>query len=122
MAILAYAFAEKDTKKAIETALRVVQLGFVAGLGLLVIVGAGLYFGAGVFTTDKNVLHLRYLGIPVMMAIASLSSEFLLARAKGYLGIWYALIIYMGLRTVAGVWRVGTATGPWRFLRGKTVQ
>ncbi|KAB1224747.1 MATE efflux family protein FRD3 [Morella rubra] len=104
-AILAYAFAEKDNKKAIETALRVAQLGFVAGLGLLVIVGAGLYFGAGVFTTDKNVLHLMYLGIPVMMAIASLSSEFLLARAKGYLGLWYALIIYMGLRTVAGVWR-----------------
>ena len=36
------------------------QMGVVVGLGLLVIVGGGLYFGAGVFTKDKNVLHLMY--------------------------------------------------------------
>ncbi|XP_040994592.1 protein DETOXIFICATION 43-like isoform X2 [Juglans microcarpa x Juglans regia] len=150
-AILAYAFTEKDHKKAITTAIRVAQMGVVVGLGLLVIVGGGLYFGAGVFTKDKNVLHLMYLGIPfiagtqpintlafvldgvnfgasdfaytaysmIIMAIASITSEYLLAKARGYIGIWYALIIYMGLRTVAGVWRVGTATGPWRFLRGR---
>lgn len=41
------------------------QMGLVAGFGLLVLVASGLYFGAGVFTTDKNVLHLMYLGIPV---------------------------------------------------------
>ncbi|KAL0006825.1 hypothetical protein SO802_008327 [Lithocarpus litseifolius] len=63
-AILACAFAEKDLKKAVETAIRVSQMGLVAGFGLLVLVGSGLYFGAGVFTTDKNVLHLMYLGIP----------------------------------------------------------
>ena len=40
-------------------------MGFVAGFGLLIIVGGGLYFGSGVFTTDKNVLRLMYLGIPV---------------------------------------------------------
>ncbi|KAF5469718.1 hypothetical protein F2P56_010286 [Juglans regia] len=150
-AILACAFAEKDYKKATATANRVLQMGVVVGLGLLVIVGGGLYFGAGVFTKDKNVLHLMYLGIPfiagtqpintlafvldgvnfgasdfaytaysmIIMAIASITSEYLLAKARGYIGIWYALIIYMGLRTVAGVWRVGTATGPWRFLRGR---
>ncbi|KAM4072935.1 hypothetical protein ACB094_11G177300 [Castanea mollissima] len=152
-AILACAFAEKDLKKAVESAIRVSQMGLVAGFGLLVLVGSGLYFGAGVFTTDKNVLHLMYLGIPfiagtqpintfafvldgvnfgaadfaytaysmIMMAIASITSEYLLAKYRGYLGIWYALVIYMGLRTIAGVWRVGTATGPWRFLRAKTV-
>jgi len=40
-----------------------------------------------------------------MMAIASITSEYLLAKYRGYLGIWYALVIYMGLRTIAGVWR-----------------
>jgi hypothetical protein len=40
-------------------------MGFVAGWGLLVLVGAGLYFGGGVFTSDKHVLHLMYIGIPV---------------------------------------------------------
>jgi hypothetical protein len=40
-------------------------MGFVAGWGLLVLVGAGLYFGGGVFTRDKHVLHLMYIGIPV---------------------------------------------------------
>ncbi|KAG7984555.1 hypothetical protein I3843_04G166400 [Carya illinoinensis] len=57
-AILAYAFTEKDHKKALTTAIRVAQMGVVVGLGLLVIVGAGLYFVAGVFTKDKNVLHM----------------------------------------------------------------
>uniref|UniRef100_A0A2N9I189 Protein DETOXIFICATION n=1 Tax=Fagus sylvatica TaxID=28930 RepID=A0A2N9I189_FAGSY len=141
-AILACAFAEKDYKKAVETALRVSQMGFVAGFGLLIIVGGGLYFGSGVFTTDKNVLRLMYLGIPFIAGTQPINTfafvldgvnfgasdfaytaysmaKYLLAKFRGYLGIWYALIIYMGLRTVAGVWRVGTASGPWRFLKAK---
>ncbi|CAM8955697.1 unnamed protein product [Rhodiola kirilowii] len=28
------------------------------------------------------------------------------------------LTIYMTLRTFAGFWRIGTGTGPWKFLRG----
>ncbi|KAJ7980255.1 Protein DETOXIFICATION [Quillaja saponaria] len=55
----------------------------------------------------------------VMVSIASVASLFLLYRNYGFLGIWTALTIYMGLRLFAGVWRMGTGTGPWRFLRSK---
>ncbi|KAK9283345.1 hypothetical protein L1049_011587 [Liquidambar formosana] len=63
-ALLACAFAEKDYKKATAAAARVLQMGFVLGLGLAVIVGLGLQFGARVFTTDVHVLHLISIGIP----------------------------------------------------------
>ncbi|MCI20124.1 MATE efflux family protein FRD3-like [Trifolium medium] len=36
-----------------------------------------------------------------------------------YVGIWIALSIYMTLRMLAGVWRMGTGTGPWSYLRGQ---
>ncbi|XP_052193286.1 protein DETOXIFICATION 43 isoform X3 [Diospyros lotus] len=148
-AILACAFAEKDYKKATAAAARVLQMGFVLGLGLAVVVGLGLRFGSGIFSNDKNVILLIGIGIPfvaatqpintlafvfdgvnfgasdfaysaysmVLVAGVSIASLFLLSRSHGYVGIWIALVIYMGLRALAGVWRMGTGTGPWRFLR-----
>ncbi|KAH7570691.1 hypothetical protein ACOSQ2_019366 [Xanthoceras sorbifolium] len=150
-AILATAFAEKDYKKAKMAATRVLQMGFVLGLGLAVVVGAGLYFGSGIFSRDVHVIHLINIGIPfvaatqpinslafvfdgvnfgasdfaysaysmVLVAIASISFLFVLSKSNGFIGIWVALTIYMGLRTFAGVWRMGTGTGPWRFLKGR---
>ncbi|KAK9682998.1 hypothetical protein RND81_10G111600 [Saponaria officinalis] len=151
-AILACAFAEKDYEKATAAAARVLQMGFILGLGLAVVVGAGLQFGAGVFTTDVNVLHYISIGVPfvaatqpinslsfvfdgvnfgasdfaysaysmVLVAGGSIASLFLLSRSYGFVGIWIALTIYMALRTFAGIWRMGTGTGPWRFLKSKT--
>ncbi|XP_038718462.1 protein DETOXIFICATION 43 isoform X2 [Tripterygium wilfordii] len=55
----------------------------------------------------------------VLVAIASIASLFVLSKSDGFVGIWIALTIYMGLRTFVGVWRMGTGTGPWRFLRGR---
>uniref|UniRef100_A0A5B7AK41 Protein DETOXIFICATION n=1 Tax=Davidia involucrata TaxID=16924 RepID=A0A5B7AK41_DAVIN len=150
-AILACAFAEKDYQKATAAASRVLQMGFVLGLGLAVFVGLGLQFGSGIFSKDKSVLHFISIGIPfvaatqpinslafvfdgvnfgasdfaysaysmVLVAIVSIASLFLLSKTNGFVGIWFALTIYMGLRTFAGVWRMGTGTGPWRFLRGR---
>ncbi|XP_057978664.1 protein DETOXIFICATION 43 [Malania oleifera] len=150
-AIIACAFAEKDYEKARTAAARVLQMGFVLGLALAVVVGAGLQFGSGIFSKDKNVLHLISIGIPfvaatqpinslafvfdgvnfgasdfaytaysmILVAIVSIASLFLLSKTNGFIGIWIALTIYMGLRTFAGVWRMGTGTGPWRFLRGR---
>ncbi|PQP96450.1 protein DETOXIFICATION 43-like [Prunus yedoensis var. nudiflora] len=43
-----------------------------------------------------------------------------LSKSHGFIGIWIALTIYMALRTFAGVWRMGTGTGPWRFLKGQS--
>ncbi|XP_030476305.1 protein DETOXIFICATION 43 [Syzygium oleosum] len=150
-AILASAFAEKDYGKATAAASRVLQMGFVLGLVLAVLVGVGLRFGSGVFTKDVNVQQIIFVGLPfiaatqpinslafvfdgvnfgasdfaysaysmVLVSIVSIASLFLLSRSNGFVGIWVALTIYMGLRTFAGVWRMGTGTGPWRFLRGQ---
>ncbi|XP_022759439.1 protein DETOXIFICATION 43-like [Durio zibethinus] len=151
-AIIACAFAEKDYKKVTAAASRVMQMSFVLGVGLAVVVGVGLYFGSGIFSKDASVLHLISIGVPfvaatqpinslsfvfdgvnygasdfaytaysmVIVAGASIASLFLLSKSNGFLGIWIALTIYMALRTVAGVWRMGTGTGPWRFLRSQS--
>ncbi|XP_044490868.1 protein DETOXIFICATION 43-like [Mangifera indica] len=150
-AILACSFAEKNYQKATAAANRVLQMGFVLGLGLAALVGLGLYFGSGIFSKDVHVIHLINIGIPfiaatqpinslafvfdgvnfgasdfaysaysmVLVAIASIASLFLLSKSNGFVGIWIALTIYMALRTFAGVWRMGTGTGPWKFLRGR---
>ncbi|KAK6933796.1 Multi antimicrobial extrusion protein [Dillenia turbinata] len=152
-AILASAFAEKDYEKATAVATRVLQMGFILGLGLTVFVGVAMHFGSGVFSKDINVLHLISIGIPfvagtqpinslafvfdgvnfgasdfaysaysmVLVAVASIASLFLLDKSNGYVGIWIALTIYMALRTVAGIWRMGKGTGPWSFLRDRSL-
>ncbi|KAL0339087.1 UNVERIFIED_CONTAM: protein DETOXIFICATION 43 [Sesamum angustifolium] len=152
-AILACAFAEKDYKKATAAAVRVLQMGFVMGLGLALVVGLGLQFGSGIFSKDKNVIHIIAIGIPfvaatqpinslafvfdgvnfgasdfaysaysmILVAIPTIGSLFLLSKSNGFVGIWLALTIYMALRTFAGIWRMGTGTGPWSFLRGRSL-
>ncbi|KAL6495675.1 Protein DETOXIFICATION 43 [Orobanche gracilis] len=151
-AILACALAEKDYQKATAAAVRVLQMGFVLGLGLAVFVGLGLQFGSGVFTKDQNVIRMISVGIPfvaatqplnslafvfdgvnfgasdfaysaysmVLVSVVSIGSLFVLSKSNGFIGIWLALTIYMGLRTFAGLWRIGTGTGPWYFLKGRT--
>ncbi|XP_061959315.1 protein DETOXIFICATION 42 isoform X2 [Populus nigra] len=63
-AILASAFAKKDYEKAIATATRVLQLGLLLGLMLAAVLGLGLRFGARLFTSDADVLHMISIGIP----------------------------------------------------------
>ncbi|GMI95754.1 FERRIC REDUCTASE DEFECTIVE 3, MANGANESE ACCUMULATOR 1 [Hibiscus trionum] len=150
-AILASAFAEKNYKKVRAATSRVMQMSLVLGVGLAVVVGAGLYFGSGMFSKDASVLHLIAIGVPfvaatqpinsiafvldgvnfgasdfaftaysmVLVAGASIASVFILSRSNGFIGIWVALTIYMALRSLAGLWRIGTGTGPWRFLRSR---
>ncbi|KAL0799393.1 hypothetical protein Bca101_054568 [Brassica carinata] len=151
-AILACSFAEKDYNKVSSAASRVLQMGFVLGLGLSVFVGLGLYFGAGIFTKDPAVIHLIAIGIPFvaatqpinslafvldgvnfgasdfaytaysMLGVAAISIAAIIYMAKfnGFLGIWIALTIYMGLRAITGIARIATGTGPWRYLRGQS--
>ncbi|XP_022734199.1 protein DETOXIFICATION 43-like [Durio zibethinus] len=57
----------------------------------------------------------------VLVAGASIASLFLFSKSKGFIGIWVALTIYMALRAIAGIWRIGTGTGPWSFLRGPSM-
>lgn len=53
----------------------------------------------------------------VLVAIVSIICILTLASYSGFIGIWIALVIYMSLRMFAGFWRIGTARGPWAFLR-----
>ncbi|CAA2977019.1 DETOXIFICATION 43, partial [Olea europaea subsp. europaea] len=73
-AILACAFAEKDYQKAAATAARVLQMGFVLGLGLALFVGLGLQFGSGIFSKDKSVIHMISIGIPFVAATQPINS------------------------------------------------
>ncbi|KAJ4969853.1 hypothetical protein NE237_002952 [Protea cynaroides] len=73
-AIIASAFAKKDHSKATATASRVLQLGFVLGLVLSVVLGVGLQFASRLFTKDIDVLHLISIGIPFVAASQPLNS------------------------------------------------
>ncbi|VAH20443.1 unnamed protein product [Triticum turgidum subsp. durum] len=53
----------------------------------------------------------------ILVAIVSIAWIVTLANYSGFIGIWIALSIYMCLRMFAGLWRIGTARGPWAFLR-----
>lgn len=47
-------------------AARVLQMAFVLGLGLTLVVGLGFYFGSGIFTKDPSAIHLITIGVPVI--------------------------------------------------------
>ncbi|KAI7725750.1 hypothetical protein M8C21_024789, partial [Ambrosia artemisiifolia] len=115
-AILAGAFARQDYESAKATAGRVIQLSLALGVVLSFIVGVGLTFSSGLFTKDVSVLQILSLGIPVLVALASVMCLSLLSSYYGFVGIWVALSLFMSLRALAGLWRIGTASGPWSFL------
>ncbi|KAL8262418.1 hypothetical protein R6Q59_023767 [Mikania micrantha] len=137
-AIIASSFAEKNLEKATAAATRVLQMGFVMGLGVTLFIGLGLRFGSGVFTKDINVKHIITIGVPliagtqtinsiafvfdgvnfgasdfaysaysmIIVSVVTIGSLFGLYKGAGFVGIWIALSIFMGLRTIAGIWRV----------------
>ncbi|KAI9116477.1 hypothetical protein K1719_012644 [Acacia pycnantha] len=93
-----------------------IGLPFIAAtqpINTLAFVFDGVNFGASDFAYSAYSL--------VMVSIVSVTSLFLLYKSNGFIGIWIALTIYMGLRMFAGVWRMGTGTGPWHFLRRRSL-
>ncbi|XP_020219082.1 protein DETOXIFICATION 43 [Cajanus cajan] len=93
-----------------------IGLPFVAAtqpINSLAFVFDGVNYGASDFAYSAYSL--------VTVSLASVASLFLLSKSKGFVGIWIALTIYMSLRMFAGIWRMGTGTGPWRFLRGRSM-
>ncbi|PKA50411.1 MATE efflux family protein 1 [Apostasia shenzhenica] len=84
---------------------------FVAGtqtINSLAFVFDGVNFGASDYTFSAYSM--------VAVAAVSIPSLIFLSNSHGFIGIWIALTIYMSLRTFAGIWRMGSATGPWTFL------
>ncbi|KAF5822411.1 putative multi antimicrobial extrusion protein [Helianthus annuus] len=88
-----------------------IGLPFVVGtqpINSIAFVFDGVNFGASDYTYSAYSM--------ILVAIGSIGSLFALYRAAGFVGIWVALSIFMGLRAIAGIWRIGTGTGPWSFL------
>ncbi|PWA43551.1 multi antimicrobial extrusion protein [Artemisia annua] len=119
-AIIASSFAERNYEKATTAASRVLQMGFVLGLGVVLLIGLGLQFGSGVFTKDIYVQRIISIGIPILVSSLTIGSLFGLYKAAHFIGIWTALTIFMRLRAIVGIW-MGTGTGPWPFLRKESV-
>ncbi|XP_019448319.1 PREDICTED: protein DETOXIFICATION 42-like isoform X1 [Lupinus angustifolius] len=94
--------------------LRLISIGvpFVAitqPLNALAFVFDGINFGASDFAYSAFSM--------VLVAIVSIICLLILSSTGGFIGIWVALSIYMGLRAFAGFLRIGTRSGPWEFLR-----
>ncbi|KAJ9180518.1 hypothetical protein P3X46_008749 [Hevea brasiliensis] len=84
---------------------------FVAGsqpMNALAFVLDGLYYGVSDF---------RYAAYS-MILVGLISSVFILGAAPvfGLAGVWTGLFLFMTLRVVAGMWRLGTKTGPWKLV------
>ncbi|KAF3780576.1 DETOXIFICATION 42 protein [Nymphaea thermarum] len=73
-AILAGAFAKGEHDKARITASRVLQLGFVLGLILSIVLGVGLQFASRLFTEDPRVMQLMHVGIPFVAVTQPINS------------------------------------------------
>ncbi|CAK9217563.1 unnamed protein product [Sphagnum jensenii] len=72
----------------------------------------GLHYGASDFA------YAAY----SMMLLSVPSAAFLLIfpHIWGLMAVWVGLTLFMSLRLTVGIWRVGTAAGPWEFLRDNT--
>ncbi|KAM7497166.1 hypothetical protein LguiA_021580 [Lonicera macranthoides] len=89
-----------------------VGIPFVAAtqpINSLAFVFDGVNFGASDFVYSAFSM--------VVVAVISILLLLLLSSSCGFIGLWVTLTIYMSLRAFAGVWRIGTGTGPWNFLR-----
>ncbi|KAG5577750.1 hypothetical protein H5410_057884 [Solanum commersonii] len=89
-----------------------IGIPFVAAtqpINALAFVFDGVNFGASDFAYSAYSM--------VTVALFSIVFLFILSSSYKFVGIWVALTIYMSLRALAGFWRIGTRTGPWKFLK-----
>uniref|UniRef100_A0ACD5Y4F3 Uncharacterized protein n=1 Tax=Avena sativa TaxID=4498 RepID=A0ACD5Y4F3_AVESA len=72
----------------------------------------GLYYGVSDFA---------YAAYSMFFA-GAISSAFLLVAAPefGLGGVWTGLVLFMSLRAVAGLWRLGSKCGPWNLIFSET--
>lgn len=72
----------------------------------------GLYYGVSDFA---------YAAYSMFFA-GAVSSAFLLVAAPefGLGGVWAGLVLFMSLRAVAGLWRLGSKGGPWNLIFSET--
>ncbi|BAT89207.1 hypothetical protein VIGAN_06010100 [Vigna angularis var. angularis] len=100
------------SKNATVVQLIKISMPFVAAtqpINSLAFVFDGVNYGASDFAYSGYSL--------VLVSLVSIPIEIFLFRSKQFIGIWIALSIYMILRMLVGIWRMGTGTGPWYYLR-----
>lgn len=73
-AVLASAFAKNDNNKVVAATSRVLQLSIVLGMGLTVVLGLFMKFGAGVFTKDAAVIDVIHRGIPFVAGTQTINA------------------------------------------------
>ncbi|RYR27034.1 hypothetical protein Ahy_B02g061359 isoform C [Arachis hypogaea] len=88
--------------------LKCTHMQFVAGsqpVNALAFVVDGLYYGVSDFGFAAY----------SMVLVALISSVFILVASPvlGLPGVWTGLFLFMVLRVLAGVWRLGSKSGPW---------
>lgn len=89
-----------------------IGIPFVAAtqpLNSMAFVFDGINFGASDFAYAAYTM--------VSVSIFTILCLLVLSPLWGFVGIWVGLTILMTLRMSAGFWRIGTATGPWKFLK-----
>lgn len=84
---------------------------FVAGsqpMNAIAFVLDGLYYGVSDFG------YAAY----SMVLVGLISSLFLyvVSPVYGLPGVWMGLFLFMSLRVIAGFWRLGTGSGPWKLV------
>ncbi|CAN4123518.1 unnamed protein product [Withania somnifera] len=89
------------------------QMGFVLGCGLALVVGIVLYFGSGVFSKDKNVLHLINLAIPFVAGTQPIKSVAFVLDGVNYGANDFAFSAYSMVL-------VGALTITFEFVLAKT--
>ncbi|XP_076915832.1 protein DETOXIFICATION 44, chloroplastic-like [Bidens hawaiensis] len=74
----------------------------------------GLYYGVSDFGFASYTM--------VVIGVGT-CAFFLLAGPKyGLAGVWAGLFLFMTLRVLAGIWRLGAKTGPWKLVYSETDQ
>ncbi|KAM1386745.1 hypothetical protein PS1_033173 [Malus domestica] len=84
---------------------------FVAGsqpINAIAFVIDGLYYGVSDF--GYAAYSMVFVGLISSTVILIASPSF------GLAGVWTGLFLFMALRVVAGIWRLGTRTGPWKLV------
>ncbi|XP_024379001.1 protein DETOXIFICATION 42 [Physcomitrium patens] len=153
-AIIATAFASFDYKRVKEASFRILQIGFLFGAFVAVLLGATMPTFSKLFTIDVDVLNIikdlivfvsltqpinslafvfdglhygasdfAYAALSmIMVAIPSAAFLIIFPPLWGILAVWAGLTLIMSLRLGVGLWRIGTATGPWKFLKDRDIE
>ncbi|KAH9736761.1 protein DETOXIFICATION 44 [Citrus sinensis] len=84
---------------------------FVAGsqpMNALAFVLDGLYYGVSDFEYAAYSM--------VLVGLTSSAFIFVTAPIFGLAGVWAGLFLFMTLRVLFGIWRLGTKSGPWKMV------